>query len=135
MYEIIYWYLKDDTKFERYNNEKYLELAKRIGHFLGLPVDSRDIGCPIKTLAQVETFKDRTQYFKRIAALYDNNCDVSWVAWDMVGNYKGEVEEPAKMLPHPLYRRAIANCIEVVIKNNRRVVDCLKEMINVELSV
>jgi hypothetical protein len=32
------------------------------------------------------------------------------------------------MLPSPLYRRAIANVIEVVIKNNRRVAECLKEM-------
>jgi len=127
-------YLKDDAKFEGYDNEKYLGLAKRIGHFLGLPVDSRDIGCPIKMLAQVEAFKDRAQYLKRIAAEYDHNCDVSWVAWDMVGSYKGEIEEPAKMLPYPLYRRAIANVIEVVIKNNRRVLDCLREMMGVDPS-
>ena len=121
-------YLKDDAHFEGFDHEQYLALAERICSFFGLPVDSRDAGCPLKNMAKMETLQDRAQHLKRIAALYDSNCDVSWVAWDMVGSYKREIEEPAKMLPLPLYRRAIANCIEVVIKNNRRVIDCLKEM-------
>ena len=121
-------YLNDNANFEGYDHAQYLALAERICSFFGLPVDSRDAGCPFKNLANVEIFQDRAQYFKRIAALYDSNCEVSCVAWDMVGSYKREIEEPAKMLPSPLYRHAIARVIEVVINNNRRVAECMKEM-------
>jgi hypothetical protein len=125
-------WLKDNANFEGYDNAQYLALAKRLGLFFALPVDPRDVGCPLKNLAKVEAFKDKAQHLKRIAALHDANCDVCWIGWDMVGSYKMEIEEPAKLLPSPLYRRAIANVIGVVVKNNRRALDCLKEMTGAE---
>jgi len=127
-------FLADEINFEGYGGDEYLELAKRICLFIGLPVDSRDVGCSMKNLAKTEPFENKARYLMRIADLYNQNCEICQIAWDMAGSYKMEIEEPAKMLPSPLYRNAIANVIKAVVKNNRRVINCLKEMTGTNLT-
>jgi hypothetical protein len=129
-------FLKKNANFEGYDDSKYLELARRINQLIGLPIDNRDAGCTFNNLAKVETFKDRAQYFKRISALYDNNTGVCWIAWSMVGAFGSATDEDVvkTLAISPITRRAIADVIGVVIENNCRILDCLREMIGIETS-
>lgn len=128
-------YLRDNTNFEGYDDCKYLELANRINTLIGLPIDQRNIvSCFFKNMAKVEAFKDKAQYFKRIAGI--NTCQVCWIAWHMVGAFANmpelKTENCAKLLPSPIYRRAIADVIDIVIENDQYVSDCLREMMGMD---
>ena len=124
-------YLCDDANFEKYDDSKYLELANRIYVLIGLPMDQRNVVSKyFEDIMKLEAFKDKVQYFKRIAGI--NTCSVCWIAWRMVGafasNPEVKIENCAKLLPSPIYRRAIADVIGIVIDNDHYLLDCLKEM-------
>ena len=135
-------YLRNNANFEGYDDRKYLELAGRVHALLALLIDQRAwVSTFFTNLAKAEVFKDKAQYFRHIAALYGCNKDFCWIAWNMVGAegfFKKtpgmKQEDCAKLLPSPIYRRAIADVIRVVIGNDRYVLDCLREMMETDSS-
>lgn len=124
-------FLRDNTNFENYDNEQYLHLAQRIEMFIGLPIDQRNVvSLCFEELAQMEVLKDKHQYFKRISALYDNTLDTCWIAWRMVGAFGlAPVDECVKALKNPIVRCVIGDIIGIITKNDRIVLEVLKEMV------
>ena len=132
-------YLKDNANFEGYDDEKYLELTGRISSLIALLIDQRAwVSHFFEDMAKAETHKDKAQYLRRITALYGISKDVCWLAWHMVGvgfpaEPGMEPEDTAKLLSSPIYRRAIADAIKVIIGNDRYILECLKEMMGESL--
>ena len=130
-------YLRNTVNFEGYDDEKYINLSGRIDTLIALLIDQRSwVKNFFNNMAKDESFNDKAQYFRRIAALYSSSADVCWLVWRMVGAFAKtpelDTENCAKLLASPIYRNAIADAIKVIIGNDRHILDCLKEMMGTD---
>lgn len=125
-------FLRNNVNFENYDDKQYRQLAQRIEMFIGLPMDQRNVTklC-FNNLAQNKSLQDKWQYFKHISSLYQNTLDICWIAWRMVGAFGiAPIDECAKALVSPIVRRAIADLIDIVRKNDESVLSCLRDMMD-----
>lgn len=127
-------YLRCNANFENYEDKQYRQLTQRIEMFIGLPMDQRKVtSLCFKDLALDEILNDKWQYFKHISSLYDNTLDICWIAWRMVGAFgTAPADECAKALVSPIVRRAIADIIDLVRKNDELVLNCLRDMMDID---
>lgn len=123
-------YLRNKDNFKNYDNKQYTQLARRIEDFIGLPMDQRTVtSLCFNELAIVDALKDKWQYFKRISILYDNTLKTCWTVWRMVGAFgSAPADECSKALASPIVRRAIADIIDIINRNDELVLVCLREM-------
>lgn len=112
-------YLCDNKNFEHFTYEDFDNLGDRIRRFFSLPIDQRAVTCWAFQYLSGQTDKRNEKILlESISNMAGSSHDLSWIGWRMTGNGDVPMEECIKALHSPVNRRAIADLIYAIDRND-----------------
>lgn len=124
-------YLCDNKNFENFTDEGFNNLGGRIRRFFSLPIDQRAVTCwAFKYLSGQTDKRDEKILLESISNLAGSSHDLSWIGWRMTGHGDVPMDECIKLLHSPVNRRAIADLIYAIDRNDGVIKGELQKYIN-----
>jgi len=121
-------FMMDDSNFVGKSLDELITIKKNISQWIGLPIDMRSVLCWHINVKQSDPWY---YYLKAIDSYCCGTHDILWIAWRAIGEYMdGEEKYWARGLENKIVRRAIADVIEIVAKNDVLILERLKDIVN-----